>query len=266
MNQSITQGLTQTQDHFAGVASAYREARTTDLEPIKYISKHVRRMDTIIAADVGAGAGRYDLLLLRELGSRLRLRCVDVTVEMLAELDEYLQSEGVTGYSTHLASADGLPFSDHALDYVFTFNACHHFDLPAFLAESRRTLRIGGRMFIYTRTRAQNERGSWVRYFPEFAERETRLYTLGQMAAAVAGTPGLELTGIEEFQYDRVVDMDRLVFQAENHHYSTFKLYDPDEFESAMEHFINNVKSACDDTERIPWRDENIMYVVDRTE
>lgn len=244
----------------------YREARTTDLGPIRYIGSRIGRMDRIVAADVGAGAGRYDMLLYRELGSRLRLQCVDVTAEMLTELDGYLRSEGVAGYSTHVASADAMPFSDRALDYIFTFNACHHFDLPAFLAESKRTLRVGGRMFIYTRTRAQNERGSWGQHFPEFADRETRLYTLGEMASAVAETPGLELSGIEEFQYDRVVDMDRLMFQAENHHYSTFKLYDPDEFESAMEHFVSNVKAANNNTSRIPWHDENIMYVVDRIE
>ncbi len=266
MTQVFTQNRTQTKDHFARVAAAYREARTTDREPIEHIGKHVRQLDSIIAADIGAGAGRYDLLLFRELGSRLRLQCVDITTEMLAELDGYLNSEGITGHSTHVASADSLPFSDHALDYIFTFNACHHFDLPAFLADARRTLRVGGRMFIYTRTRAQNERGSWGRFFPEFADRETRLYTLGKMASAVAGTPGLELSGIEEFQYDRVVDMDRLLFQAENHHYSTFKLYDPDEFESAMGHFVSNVKASCDSTDRIPWRDENIMYLIDRTE
>ena len=51
-----------------------------------------------------------------------------------------------------------------------------------------------GRLFVYTRLPEHNARSIWGRYFPGFAQRETRLLTLGELHGAIKGTPGLRFT------------------------------------------------------------------------
>jgi len=57
--------------HFSTLAPHYRSLRTTDLAPILFIKRHLRRLRRILAADIGCGAGRYDLKLCEQLGLKL---------------------------------------------------------------------------------------------------------------------------------------------------------------------------------------------------
>jgi SAM-dependent methyltransferase len=256
--------MTQVQEHFSEIASAYRVARTTDLEPIRFIIDQLGSTCGIVAADVGCGAGRYDELLLRLLGQELSLRCVDVSAAMLGELDTYLTDLGFRNFETHEADADDLPFATDSLDCIFSFNACHHFNLPGFFTEAHRTLKPGGRLFMYTRTPAQNARSVWGVHFPSFSEKETRLYTVDHVAGVVSRTRGMELTDLKVFRYDRAEGLDRLVDLARTRHYSTFRLYGDLEFEAALDRFARNVEASQEDAEPVRWRDENIMYVITR--
>ena len=104
------------------------------------------------------------------------LHCIDANTEMLEELDDHLTAEGISDFQTHRALADDLPLDDGSLDCMFTFNACHHFELKSFFAEARRTLKLGWKLFVYTRTRTQNARSCWGVHFPGFNEKENRLY------------------------------------------------------------------------------------------
>ena len=70
--------LTGMHGHFAKVAGVYRELRTTDEEPILHIRDHLAGRPAVTAADIGCGAGRYDLLLFRHLPN-LCLACLDVS-------------------------------------------------------------------------------------------------------------------------------------------------------------------------------------------
>jgi len=257
--------MTQVDEHFAKIATAYRDARTTDLEPILYIKELLGKARPLVAADVGCGAGRYDLLLQMRLGDEMFLHCIDANVEMLEELNDHLSAEGIPNFQTHRALADDLPLDDGSLDCMFTFNACHHFKLKSFFAEARRTLKPGGKLFVYTRTRTQNARSCWGVHFPGFTEREDRLYEVHEVAQAVAEIPDLEMVEFKAFRYDRTAELERLLDQARNRHYSTFSLYDSEEFELALDEFTENVKACYDDIENVTWRDENILYVIERT-
>ena len=59
-------------DHFTRIAGNYRGVRTTDAAPIEYIRDALAARGKIVAADIGCGAGRYDLSLFRYLDN-LRL-------------------------------------------------------------------------------------------------------------------------------------------------------------------------------------------------
>ncbi len=193
--------VTAMQEHFSQIACEYRAARTTDIEPILVIIDQLGSTLNIVAADVGCGAGRYDELLFRFLGEKLFLYCADVNAEMLGELDTYLTDLGIKDFETHEASAHDLPFATSSLDCIFTFNACHRFDLSVFVTEAHRALKPGGRLFMYTRTRTQHARSVWGGHFPSFSEKETRLYTNDEVGRGVSGTRGMELTDLRTFRY-----------------------------------------------------------------
>ncbi|MGK7874130.1 MAG: class I SAM-dependent methyltransferase [Xenococcaceae cyanobacterium] len=254
--------VTNIQHHFSKIAEKYRDLRTTDVEPILYIQKKLQELPKIEAADIGCGGGRYDLELFRHLGDRLDLHCIDANPDMLKELHLYLTEQGIKNFRTAEAPAEKLPLESNSLDCVFTFNAIHHFKLADFFAETCRILKDNGLLFAYTRSRTQNNQNIWGKYFPLFKEKEIRIYELYDFQEVITNNPQLELHSVEEFQYERVANLDELIEQAQNHHYSTFYLYTEEEFEKSLKQFKKNVQMHFPDSENIQWIDGNTLLVI----
>ena len=257
--------LTGTQGHFAKVADVYRDMRTTDEEPILHIRDQLAGRPAVTAADIGCGAGRYDLLLFRHLPD-LRLACLDASGEMLAQLSRHLGRNGIHDFETINASVEEMAFEDESLDCVFTFNAVHHFDFPLFLAKAGRAIRKDGLIFIYTRTPDQNAGSVWGRYFPDFCEKETRLYRLQEMEEWICNTGRLRMIAARTFRYARTSSLERLLEQARNRHYSTFSLYGQAEFEKASQTFKDAVRRQFDDSAKVAWHDQNVLLQIERSD
>lgn len=254
-----------TLEHFTKIASAYSGVRTTDVEPVHYICERLDGLGAIDAADVGCGDGRYDLLFFERL-PRLDLTCIDVNPSMLRELSRRLDACGVRAYRTVESGIDDVVLPDASLDCVFTFNAIHHFGPLSVLKWARRFLREGGSTFIYTRTPSQNGQTIWGRYFPDFTEMETRLCDLGELTGSAGQIEGLRTVEIKTFEYSREAELDRLLSQARTHHYSTFSLYQPNEFATALKEFEANLRRQLPDPRRITWTDENILLHIERAD
>ncbi len=254
---------TQMHEHFARIAGVYRGVRTTDAAPVEYIRDALGGRGKIVAADIGCGAGRYDLLLFRYL-DKLRLTCVDANPAMLEQLSVLLGGEGIEDFETIASTLEALRLADRSLDCVTTFNAVHHFHFPIFLAKAGAAIREDGRIFIYTRTPDHNAGSVWGRYFPGFKEKETRLNTLRRMETWIRASGSLRLIESRTFSYDRTANLDRLVDQARSRHYSTFSLYDDAEFEAAISAFEDTIRRHYDDPQRIDWVDRNLMLQVGR--
>jgi len=251
-----------TDRHFSGIARRYRQLRTTDIEPILYIKGTLKELRRIVAADVGCGAGRYDLELFENLGDKLHLSCLDSNREMLEQLNEYLCRHKIRDFRTVESPAETLPLEDGSLDCVFTFNAVHHFDFSRFLKEASRVLKDRGHLFIYTRLRSQNSRNIWGRYFPKFNEKETRLHELSELQESVEAVPKLKLESVRLFRYKRQANLDSLLDRARNGHYSTFHLYSEGELKEALEGFEENLRRDFTDSKNISWFDENVLLVL----
>jgi ubiquinone/menaquinone biosynthesis C-methylase UbiE len=250
------------QRHFSKIANQYKSLRIIDLEPVLYIRHQLDGLQKIQAADVGCGAGRYDLLLFQYIGDRLYLYCLDNNKEMLGQIKNYLIQNKIKNFKVELCSAGSLPFLNESLDCIFSFNAIHHFKIRDFLNEVSRILKSSGSLFIYTRSRTQNIRNIWGKYFPLFSEKETRLYEPDEFREILKEIPELEIRNIEFFNYKRVADLDLLVRRAQNHHYSTFCLYNEDEFRKSLNQFIENLQHNFQDLNHITWHDENILYII----
>ncbi len=250
--------------HFERIAKVYRDVRTTDQEPIEFIQKALDGIDSVQALEVGCGTGRYTHLAFQSIRN-LEMICNDVNREMLNQLEANLTRNGVDGFRTLLGRIETLDLERESLDAVFTFNAVHHFDFPAFLQIISLALREGGEIFIYTRTPSQNAESVWGKYFPMFNEKETRLFELSEMEKAIDESDALSLTKTQFFSYPRCFSLERLMDQAQSRHYSTLSLYAEQEFGDALEIFCENIKRNFPDHGEINWSDQNVMLQIRKT-
>ena len=253
------------EDHFAKVADVYRAMRITDEAPILHIRDLLAGRADVTAADIGCGAGRYDLLLFRHLHN-LRLTCVDLSGEMLAQLTRYLKQNGIHDFETVNVRVEDMVLGDQSLDCVVTFNAIHHFHFPLFLAKAGRAIKQDGQIFIYTRTPEQNAGSVWGKFFPGFSQKETRLYRLEEMEKWVSDTSGLKLIEVNTFRFPRTSSLERLVEQARNRHYSTFSLYEEAAFDQACQAFEEAVQAEFDNPAEVSWVDQNILLQIGPTD
>lgn len=258
--------LSKMHDHFFHIAPQYRRLRTTDLGPITFIANKIRDIPSIQAADIGCGAGRYSLSLVQHVGQKCHLFCVDNNMEMLRHLKNHFRENKITNFTPMRSDSHKIPLRTDSLDCVVSFNAIHHFSLSNFLRESSRILKDNGKLFVYTRLRDQNARTIWGTHFPSFTNKESRLYELEELKAAFEKDPNLNINSVKLFEHHRVFPLERLVEQAKNHHYSTFKFYKKREFKEALHKFVQNILNHYDDLDKITWKDQNTLLVIENNQ
>lgn len=250
--------------HFSRIATIYEDLRTTDIAPIIFIRKILQEFSILKGADIGCGCGRYAAELFRFVGDNIILTCVDENEDMLKQIKMNLAGKGLQNFNTVRSFANNLQVESNSLDFIVTFNAVHHFDLSGFLNESARTLKDNRHLFIYTRLRSQNKRNIWGRYFPKFYGKETRLYYLEEFKMALDHMKPLKLDSIEYFKYKRKASTNWLIKRAIHHHYSTFDLYDREEFDDALMKFRKNIANNFSNGNDVFWEDDNVMFVISR--
>ena len=248
-------------EHFSEVADKYNDIRTTDHEPIEHIRDLFSKYERCVAVDVGCGPGRYALLLLQMM-PQLHLTCLDRSSNMIAETTRLLRGANIARFEAATADAGEFPLDPNSVDVVFTFNAVHHFIMPAFLREAGRVLKKEGTIAIYTRLPSQNETSIWGKYFPDFTTVERRLYSLDSIEAAIRSIPGLALDTIKLFRFHRVSSLDRLIDKARAGNYSTFNFYKKERLEECISEFRENVMRNFSDADQIRWTDGNVFLTV----
>lgn len=226
-----------------------------------FIRERCNNNHRIEAVDIGTGSGRYCLKLFEQLDN-LYLTCIDINAAMLEETSNYLSRAGITDFKTIQSPAEDISLDDNSVDCIFVFNAIHHLNLTEFMAKAAKVLRNGGSIFIYTRLQSQNARNIWGRNFPLFLEKEERLYELDGLKRMIASVESLDTECTKEFKYRRKASLDRLVNLARSRHYSTFSLYQKDEFETALKGFKENIKRHFSSLEQTEWDDEYTMLVI----
>ena len=253
-------------NHFQRVAAIYDSLRTTDIEPIMYIVRQLESRSPVKAVDIGCGTGRYTILLCQQLRNKLSsIYVIDYNEKILEQLNLRLAQVSVQVSGIIRASAMHLPIRRGLLNNIFTFNSIHLFALEEFLHEAARILQDGGYMFVYTRSRSQNSRNIWGRFFPSFTSKEIRLYEADELEDAIGKIPGMRLQETRSFEFSRKSNMERLCEQAMNHHYSTFDLYSPGEFVLALKQFQRNLLDYFNDPHDIQWVDENMLLILKKT-
>ena len=105
-----------------------------------------------IALDDGCGSGRYTVAL-KHLGFR-KVIGIDLGKTAMLQTQELLAQRGIAGISFCEGSVLELPFDDDSFDFVFCNGVLHHtVDTQQGLNEVYRTLKTGGRAWIYVYNR-----------------------------------------------------------------------------------------------------------------
>ena len=105
-----------------------------------------------IALDDGCGSGRYTVAL-KQLGFK-KVIGIDLGKTALLQTQERLAQRGIDGIRFCEGSVLDLPFDDDSFDFVFCNGVLHHtVDTQQGLNEIYRTLKTGGRAWIYVYNR-----------------------------------------------------------------------------------------------------------------
>jgi len=255
--------------HFATLAPQYRLLRDLDMRAVGRVAGILRGLVAprpgLTLLDVGTGTGRYTDAVLHELARDGAAGCprvvaVDATCEML---NAYLPTD-VALAQRIIALAEDLPFAVGEFDAVLSFNALHHFELPAFLREAARVLRRSGMLLLYTRTPEQNRRTVWGRFFPGFAARETRLHSERVLGAAMEATESFRHIRLRPVRWEVRTSLARLLNQARQRSYTTFEFYTPQGLAVAVAAFERRVRAYYSDPAAITARNDHLLVQATR--
>lgn len=241
-------------NHFAELAPEYSQVRLTDSDPVLSVREFLKK-GPLKGIDIGCGDGRYTRLLSKFMGPSVKLIAADTSLEMLGIL-----ANNSPGCELLCAGAEAMPLNSGEYDFITTFNAVHHFNIPRFFEEVFRLLKPQGLLFIYTRTPAQNAQTIWGKCFPLFKQAETRLCKIGDFLN-MAMDSKFKVEDIEIFRYGRVASLQELVRRARSFHYSTFRLIPEDKFEDCVDAFERIVKEVHGDPDQVKWIDSNVLLV-----
>lgn len=125
--------------HAAGYVTSPVHAKGASLQRLVELVKPEKHWR---ALDVATAAGHTALAFAPHVA---HVTASDITDEMLVEADKLASARRITNFTTAKADAQALPFADASFDLVTCRIAAHHFpDVPRFVTEAWRVLRLGG--------------------------------------------------------------------------------------------------------------------------
>jgi ubiquinone/menaquinone biosynthesis C-methylase UbiE len=126
-----------------------------------------------IGADIGCGSGRWAVLMAPKVG---HLHLIDPSEDALQVAKLNLAKNGNTSY--HIASVDGLPFTDSSLDFAYALGVLHHVpDTRAAIKSIARTLKPGAPFLVYLYY-ALDQRPWWFRALWRVSDLARRLISV----------------------------------------------------------------------------------------
>ena len=217
--------------------------------------------------DVGTGTGRYLDMVSERLSSLLVTDLCPIGLDRSpAMLGQARRLNGCAypGASHLVGAVETLPLRAASCNAMTCFNAVHHFDLARFTSEASRVLTPSGLLVLYTRTAAQNRDTVWGRYFPDFAELETRLYTVSELQAALVATHAFASVHVQTIRWSVTTSLARLLEQVAAYHYSTFRFYSSDKLQTALDTFQHRMREVFRDCSRITFDNDHVLVVAQR--
>jgi ubiquinone/menaquinone biosynthesis C-methylase UbiE len=181
--------------------------------------------------DVGCGTGALVAAAVERLG--VKAWGVDASEQMLVKARE----RRVRGVAFKLAQADDLPFRKGWFDAVTMRLVVHALGerRPAALAEARRVLTPGGRLFVWTFA-PEHFTGHHLRtYLPDLAAMDLARFPSGEVLTRELMEAGFDDVRLRWFEQTGSVSRERAAEQLRARHLSTIHLLPPAQVSAAVE-------------------------------
>jgi ubiquinone/menaquinone biosynthesis C-methylase UbiE len=148
-------------EQFNPIASNYADSPVHRQGPsLAALRRLAEPVSSDVVLDIATGTGHTALALASLAAAVIG---VDLADGMLAEGIRLSRESAVPNISFQKAAAENLPFPDESFTLVTSRLAPHHFrQLNAFLAESFRVLRPGGRMVVADQVSPTAESKAWI--------------------------------------------------------------------------------------------------------
>ena len=125
----------------------------------RFILGAFRIHDGMRLADIGSGTGFFAIPAAELVGPRGHVYAVDLSSQMLEDLDGKLDGTERTRIELVRSTEDRIPLRDGSVDFAFLACVLHELDGPGTLLEARRILKPHGRLGVVDWKKEETEFG-----------------------------------------------------------------------------------------------------------
>lgn len=137
------------------------EANQTSYQPPEIVLKAIEIEEGMVVGEIGAGRGRYSVILADAVGEKGLIYANDIDKEDLDYLELRCERDGITNITTIRGKELDPLLPVNELDMIFIVNSYHHFSSPvALLKNAHPALKSSGTLVIIEGVPDRYGRGS----------------------------------------------------------------------------------------------------------
>jgi ubiquinone/menaquinone biosynthesis C-methylase UbiE len=102
----------------------------TSLQPPHIVLEAIDLKEGMVVGEIGAGRGRYTVILAEEVGADGHIYANDIDKQSLQYLESRCKRDHITNITTILGQASNPLLPDNQLDMIFMVNVYHHIRHP----------------------------------------------------------------------------------------------------------------------------------------
>lgn len=112
------------------------EVRQTSQQPPEIVLKAIELKKGMVVGEIGAGRGRYSVILAGHVGEKGHIYANDIDKEDLEYLEFRCERDGIDNISIITGEEIDPLLPDNKLDMIFIVNSYHHFSQPVQLLKN----------------------------------------------------------------------------------------------------------------------------------
>jgi ubiquinone/menaquinone biosynthesis C-methylase UbiE len=125
------------------------EKNQTSYQPPEKVLKAIEIEEGMVIGEIGAGRGRYSVILAEAVGKDGLIYANDIDKEDLDYLDLRCERDGITNITIIRGKEKDPLLPDNELDMIFIVNSYHHFSSPVKLLQNAHpALKASGTLVI----------------------------------------------------------------------------------------------------------------------
>ena len=137
------------------------EANQTSYQPPEIVMEAIELKEGMVIGEIGAGRGRYSVILAEAVGKNGLIYANDIDKEDLDYLDLRCERDGITNITIIRGKELDPLLPDNKLDMIFIVNSYHHISSPVELLQNAHpALKPSGTLVIIEGVPGRYGRGS----------------------------------------------------------------------------------------------------------